>query len=269
MGALGAVTEGAQTSIAIQVTTADLVDDEALDTVQRELETPLPSEDDLPSFRPRKRGRVVFAALVGGAAAVVLASVALTRFASHADPPAARVPAQVQERAPEPPPAIPSPAPVPSPVAPVTNDAPNPSAPVVEAAVAGALEKTPAAVTVTVKAVPEAAVIFRAGKRLGAGVVEVSVERNVKQRLTALLDGYTPANVVLDGSRDSVTIVLKRWKPRAAPVPQSDSPYGDAPSADPAAATAPAATTPAPAATAAPPAATATAAEPTAPSSPE
>jgi hypothetical protein len=64
--------------------------------------------------------------------------------------------------------------------------------------------------------------VFRARQRLGAGVVEVNVERHAKQRFTALLDGYVPANFTLDGSRDSVTIRLKRApKPQAKPAAES------------------------------------------------
>jgi hypothetical protein len=211
-------------------------------------QTPQPSESDIPDFRPRKRGRVASVAIVAGAAAIVVAGVGWSRLGRH-EPPAARLPANAAERAPERAPAPPTPAPAPSPVAAATTVAPSTSAP----AVATSVEKAPAATIVTVKTFPQEAVIFRAGKRIGAGVVEVSVERNVKERLTALHDGYLPSNVVLDGSRDSITIRLKRIpKPRAEPPPQDDSPYGDAPSAD-------ATTTSAPAATAAP---TATAAFP-------
>jgi hypothetical protein len=108
-----------------------------------------------------------------------------------------------------------------------------------------------------VKTVPEEAVIFRAGKRLGAGRVEVSVERNDKQRFTALHDGYLPSNFVVDGSRDSITIRLKRI-PKPRPEQASEHPYGSAPSTDATAASAP--TTPTPAATTAPPATAAPAA---------
>jgi hypothetical protein len=216
-------------------------------------QTPQPSESDIPDFRPRKRGRVASAAIVAGAAAIVVAGVGWSRFARH-EPAGARLPANAAERAPERAPAPPSPAPAPSLVAAATTVAPSTPAPALEPAVATSVEKAPAAIIVTVKTFPQEAVIFRAGKRIGAGVVEVSVERNVKERLRALHDGYLPSNVVVDGSRDAITIRLKRIpKPRAEPPPQDDSPYGDAPSAD-------ATTTSAPAATAAP---TATAAFPT------
>ncbi len=58
------------------------------------------------------------------------------------------------------------------------------------------LEKAVTAVAVTVKTVSAGAVIFRAGQRLGTGLVEVSVERNAKLRLTAWHDGYAPSNFV-------------------------------------------------------------------------
>jgi hypothetical protein len=137
----------------------------------------------------------------------------------------------------------------------VTNEAASSSAPTPEGVAGTSLEKTPNAVAVTVKTVPEGAVIFRAGQRLGTGVVEVSVERNVKQRFTALFDGYTPSNFTVDGSRDSITIVLKRaQKHRAAPARESDSPSDDASNEESKAAAAPTATA-APAPESTPPAA--------------
>jgi hypothetical protein len=86
-------------------------------------------------------------------------------------------------------------------------------------------EAAPAtAVTVTVKVIPESSVIFRAGKRLGTGTIELGVERGAKERLTALHDGFLPSSFTLDGSRDAVTVRLRRVPPPepAAP-PESDS----------------------------------------------
>jgi len=118
---------------------------------------------------------------------------------------------------------------------PVANEAESPPAPAPEAAVGTSPEKEATAVSVKIRVLPEGAVIFRAGQRLGTGAMEVSVERGVKQRLTALHDGYLPLNFTLDGSRDAVTVRLKR-APKAHP--ESDSPY-EAPSADSTAAAAP------------------------------
>ena len=196
------------------------------------------SDVDFPDFRRRTPGRATLAVIVGSAAALAVAGVAWKRFAPGGERSTASVAAPVPERAPELAPVRPNPVPVPSPATPVASEAPSSPAPAVDAVVATSPEKTASAVAVTIKTVPEEAVIFRAGQRLGAGVVQVSVERNVKQRFTALLDGYTPSNFTVDGSRDSITIMLKRaQRPRAAPV--SDSPNADAPSE---AATAPAAT---------------------------
>jgi hypothetical protein len=188
-------------------------------------------------------------ALVGIAAALVVAIGAWSRFANRSEKPVAAV----RERAPEKPPAPkpePAAAPAPPPAATATNVTASPPVPG-EPAVAGSNEKAPATVSVTVKVVPEDAVIFHAGKRVGAGVVEVSIENNVKQRFTALLDGYVPSNFVLDGSDTSITIMLKRApKPRPAPPPEGESPSADAPSSDataaPTAAAAPTATATAP-----------------------
>jgi hypothetical protein len=211
-------------------------------------------EVDLPNFRRRTPGRATLVAIVGGVAALVVAGVAWKRFASDGERAAAMVAAPAPERAPEQAPPRPSPEPAPSPATPLTSEAANSPAPTVEATVATSPEKTANAVAVTIKTVPEEAVIFRAGQRLGTGVVAVNVERNVKQRFTALLDGYTPSNFTVDGSRDSITIMLKRaQKPRAAPARESDSPSADAPSEESKAAAPAATTAPVPESTAAEP----------------
>jgi hypothetical protein len=219
------------------------------------------SEVEFPEFRRRRAGLKTFATIVGSTAALVVASVAWSQFASRGKPPAARVAERAPERrAPDRAPEARSPAP------PVTNEAVSTPAPTLEGAVGTSLEKAVTTVAVTIKTVPEEAVIFRARQRLGSGVVEVNVERNAKQRFTALLDGYTPSNFTLDGSRDSITIRLRRAPKRpAAPAPESDSPYGE-PNVDSNAATAPAATA-APAPTVAP-APTAPAPESTTPAAP-
>ena len=224
------------------------------------------SEVDFPEFRRRKAGLKTFAAVVGCAAALVVASVAWIQFASRSKPPAASVAARVPERrAPDRAPEARSPEPAPPPTTPATNEAVSTPAPTLEGAVGTSLEKAVTTVAGTIKTVPEEAVIFRARQRLGSGVVEVNVERNAKQRFTALLDGYTPSNFTLDGSRDSITIRLRRAPKRpAAPAPESDSPYGE-PNVDSNAATAPTSTA-APAPTA--PAPTVPAPESTTPAAP-
>jgi hypothetical protein len=219
---------------------------------------PVPSatELDVPDFRRRQPGRTTFAALVS-AAALVVAGVAWSERVNPRDHVAASVAAplakpRVPERAPEPRPSEPAALPAPTTTQPPVSAA----APALDAG-ERSTEKAATAVEVTVKTVPASAVIFRAGQRLGTGVVEVSVERNGKQRLTALLDGYVPSNFALDGSRDTVTIVLKRaTKPRPAPVQPSDSPFIE-PSQDSNSATAATPATPDVAAAAPTPASTA------------
>jgi hypothetical protein len=196
---------------------------------------------ELPDFRPRGFGRARVAVFVGCAAVLVVAGVAWNRVAprdGHSG-----IAGRVPERAPEPAPARPSPERVPSSATHATNTTTTTSAPTPDEPIRKSNEKANATVTVTVKAVPEGAVIFQAGKRLGTGVVRVSVEPKVKQRFTALLDGYAPSNFALDGSRDSVTIVLKRApKRRVRTTVDSDSPYDSEPTADTTAVAAPATT---------------------------
>ncbi|HVR21195.1 MAG TPA: hypothetical protein VMS65_15890 [Polyangiaceae bacterium] len=225
-----------------------------------------PSDVDFPDFQRRKRGRKTFAALVGSAAVLVAASAGWSQLANRRNAPSAAVAARAPERrAPERAPEPPSPKPVPPPATPAANEAVNTPAPPPAGAVGSSPEKAVTTVAVTIKTVPEEAVIFRAGQRIGAGLVEVNVERNTKQRFTALHDGYTPSNFTLDGSRDSITIRLKRApKPQPAPAPDSDSPYGD-----PNVNSAPASATPvAPATTAASPTPAAPAPESTTPATP-
>jgi hypothetical protein len=64
-------------------------------------------------------------------------------------------------------------------------------------------DQSPGLVSVTINTVPPGAVILRAGKRVGKSGVEVSLERDEKLRLTALLNGYAPANITLDAQRGS------------------------------------------------------------------
>jgi hypothetical protein len=115
-------------------------------------ETLRPSEVDLPDFRQGSPGRATFAALIGSAAALVVAGVAWNQFASAGEHSAGSVAPPVTEpRAAEQPQALRSPEPAPSPAAPVVIQAPStPPAPL-EAASGPSLEKTTTAVAVTVK----------------------------------------------------------------------------------------------------------------------
>jgi hypothetical protein len=217
---------------------------------------PVTSEVDVPADRPRRIGRKTFATVIGIAAALTVAAVAWREFASPSEPSAAAVVARVPEPARAPAPEPEKREPAPPPAMPVPNEVV--ATPTVVAAVETPPEKPSSAVTVTIETIPEGAVVFRARQRLGSGVVAVNIERNAKQRFTALLDGYTPANFTLDGSRDSVTIRLKRVpRPQATPPPES-APAGDVPNvaanavAAPASTDAPASVALAPATVAAP-----------------
>jgi hypothetical protein len=200
-----------------------------------------PNEVDPPVASKRRRGVARFVASLGIAAAMVLASLAwlkdggqtvtsqisrvLARAAQPQPEPAAR-PTPPEPPAPEsksadssllpgavitavePAPAVPEAALAPPPPTALTE---TPSAP------AGALALAkPGSTRVTVKTVPSGAAIFQAGKRLGAGLVELDVEPNMKRRLTVLMDGHRPVNFTVDGSRDTVTIMLKPV-PRVVP----------------------------------------------------
>jgi hypothetical protein len=84
----------------------------------------------------------------------------------------------------------------------------NSAQPALAGAFAAALNKSGTSVVVSVRTVPPA-IIFESGKRLGSGTVQLNVEPEHKKRLTALLDGHVPQNFTLDGTRDSVTIMMK------------------------------------------------------------
>ena len=84
---------------------------------------------------------------------------------------------------------------------------------------------------VSVRTVPPA-IIFESGKRVGSGTIQINVEPTNKKRLTALLDGHAPQNFTLDGSRPSVTIMMK-------PVGKSTASFPTVGGAKPAAETAP------------------------------
>jgi hypothetical protein len=216
------------------VTTTELAKGPAVATGEDRMGS---SAIELPNFRPRRFGRATLALFAGCAAVFVVASVAWNRSSSGGEPIAERSP----ERAPELTPAGPSREPAPASAAPATNASTTSLAHAPEKPVGKVSLDATAAVTVTVTALPEGAVIFQAGKRLGTGAVRVSIEPKMKQRFTALLDGYAPSNFALDGSRDAVTIVLKRiQRRRVTTTAASDSPYDSEPNADTMAVTAPA-----------------------------
>jgi hypothetical protein len=161
---------------------------------------------DIPDFRRHQIGPATVIAAMGAAVALLVASVASHPFGSRAE---LSVETGIQRVATKPMlqqlPELRSPASASSPLTPVITRAPPQQTPV-----ATSLENGSSAVAVTIKVVPADAVIFRAGQKLGTGGVQVSVDRNAKQRLTALHDGYAPYNFTVDGSRDTVTVRLKR-----------------------------------------------------------
>ena len=168
---------------------------------------PRVSEFDIPDFRRHQIGPAVIIAALGAAIALVVASVGSHQFPRQ-------VPTELQR-----------PATAAAPITPVSL-AISAQAPVLQAPAAPSPDKSLNTVAVTVTVIPAAAVIFRAGQKLGAGTVQVSVDHRAKQRLTALHDGYAPYNFTLDGSRDTVTVRLKRApRPQAAPEHTSDSPF--------------------------------------------
>jgi len=77
----------------------------------------------------------------------------------------------------------------------------------------------PVAVTVRVKSIPEGAIFFESGKRLGTSVVEVAVAPRTKRYFTALLNGYEPLNFKVDGTRSQLSVRLS-----AALTPQKAGP---------------------------------------------
>jgi hypothetical protein len=204
------------------------------------------SDLEIPDFRQRTGGIGVVVAF-GAVIALAVAAVVTHPFGSRTRPTAGisalRVPEQpVPLTLPEP--HNPEPATVHGPTTPENGTVQ--MAPLELAPIETARAKASNAALVTVKVIPSAAVIFRAGEKLGAGSVQLSVGRTGKQRLTALHDGYLPYNFTVDGSRETVTVRLRRApRPHAAETPVSDSPSA-VPSEDSAGATPP----PSPAATA-------------------
>lgn len=188
---------------------ADYVDEDSI--VVLEEATRETSTLDIPNFRRRPRGHTARIALIGGVALAVAG--AGRYFTTHAEGPApAPIPARVQRAA----------APTVAPPAPL------PAAPV-----EAATEQDVSSVTVIINVVPKRATVFRGRERLGSGLVAVNVERNVKQRLTAVLAGYEKASFTVDGTRDTVTLYLSRVAaPEVRTAPASESP-AEAPSGAP------------------------------------
>lgn len=194
--------------------TAQEVRDDELFTAEPQQAAPLPSERarrselEIPDFRRRQLGPKTVLAVIGTTIAIVAASVANYSWAPYTAAPVS-VGTAHDAKAPAPPqaPAARQAAP-PAPSTPAPSEATMRSASPLSPA--GTSPATGAAVVaVTVKVIPAGAVVFRAGKKLGSGSVGLSVERNTKQRLTALYDGYAPYNFTVDGSRDTVTVRLK------------------------------------------------------------
>ena len=71
----------------------------------------------------------------------------------------------------------------------------------------------PAPATVRVKSIPEGAIFFEGGKRLGTSVIEVAIEPRAKRNFTALLNGYEPLNFKVDGTRSQLSVRLSRAVP--------------------------------------------------------
>lgn len=180
--------------------------------------SPSPEDSD---FRRHQVSPAVIISAMAAAVALLVASVVSSQFPRVAAP----SPEVVVTQTPKAPLAQPLPepqSPTPAPSATVTTSA-GPSASSHENPVETA---RPNAVTVTVKVIPENAVIFRAGKKLGTGATEVSVAHDTKERLTAFHDGYIPSNFTLDGSRATVTVRLQRVpSPQASASDASDSPF--------------------------------------------
>ena len=119
-------------------------------------------------------------------------------------------------------PAPPAPAAVPAPAAEPSPVAPSPRAPTAEGLELEPLVlEAPDRRVVTVQSVPEGAIFFEAGQRLGTTQVRINVAHQSKRHLTALLNGYQPLNFKVDGMSDTITV---RLTPVGAPVPAGDPP---------------------------------------------
>jgi len=164
-------------------------------------------ELDKPNFRRHQLGPAVIVSAMALAIALLVASGVSSQFPSVAAP----SPDIVATQLPKEPVAQPQPEP----------QTPEPAPSATESTSAG-----PSAVIVAVKVIPENAVIFRGGEKLGSGAIELSVERNAKEHLTAFHDGYMPSNFTVDDSRDTVTVRLRRIPSlQASATYVSDSPF--------------------------------------------
>ena len=193
----------------------------------RQIESLSPSELEAPEALPRAGmgSKVVTGALVLGA----LAAAAAVWVRTSAPPAPAHVAASPPAALTVSEPAAPSllaPVPVTEAAAPSEQGEQEPL--VIEAPARKAGSHAPAAtadnegnvVEVSVKSIPDGAVFFEAGKRLGTSQVQVSVGHRAKLRLTALLDGYEPLNFKVDGTRESLTV---RLTPAHAAAPNDDA----------------------------------------------
>jgi hypothetical protein len=164
---------------------------------------------DVPDFRQHPGRRAWVLTAIGVAVALVVGSFVSCLFARTVDPPRPTVAAPPpKEPAPPPPQDRRTPESAPSRTTPTDAES-TPVAPEL-ARVDASPDQGSSAVSVTIRVIPARAVMFRAGKKLGTGTVQVSVEPMAKQRLTALHNGYEPCNFTVDGSRNTVTVRLKR-----------------------------------------------------------
>jgi hypothetical protein len=162
----------------------------------------------LPSTEPRSLTRFGPVMVLGALAA---ASVLWLGRAPKAEPPRASLAARPASGPVVPLPAEPVPSAAPrtaAPPSPVSAD-PLPRVPEplqLEPLVLEAPDRV--GVTVTVSSVPEGAVFFEAGQRLGAGELRLSIAPKAKRQLTALLNGYQPLNFKVDGTSDELRVEL-------------------------------------------------------------
>jgi hypothetical protein len=222
---LGQAAPAGDTQVAAEVRDSELIVDAQHDTPLLQSELPKTSQVEVPDFRRHQLNPTVIVAAMGAAVALIVASAGTPQFpnvaAARDDVRIARIPeARLAEPPPEPPRAEPTQPPTVTATAALAAAA-APAVPAEQPPVATSRQN---AVVVTVKVFPENSVIFRAGEKLGYGAVQVSVEHDAKQRLTALHDGYLPFNFTLDGSRDTVVVRLQHV-PSPQPAAVSDSPF--------------------------------------------